>query len=248
MIDTRRDQLAALLKAGAPSAAVDAATKLLDDRERIEAARYREDRQREELAAADAATAAALREVMAAEDARIDRETATAHEAEDRERDARSREKRTLADVISLDRLRTTADPAEVRALVQDARRAGETLGAEATAIAVRRAGSLAWTNGVRPRARAGEPMEHRPAVGQAWFTLLCDLTAGHTGRTRAEGDLAARAESRKKQARQLVAAVGEVVGVRIAAPPRIAVPTAPAVKPTTTSFWDRFPQLMKRG
>jgi hypothetical protein len=231
MLDTKRLQLDTWVKVGAPPAAVAAAQRYLDERERIEAERLREDRENEELIAAAATAKDALREVMAAEDRRIDAETAAALSAEEVDRAARRSERRTLADVISLDRLRTTDNPAELLRLVNDAAAHGATLGDEARAVALQRARTEA----------AREQRTHR--LNGLWFRALCALSTG-TEAGPAQ-DLAARGESRKRHQRQLVAKVGEAVGLSGLLAPKV---EAMAARPTLSagSFFDRFPNAMR--
>jgi hypothetical protein len=234
-IDTRRAQLDALRAAGAPAAAVNLALKLLDLRVQIAQSRYNSEREREELSRANQEAAANLRVVVDETDAAVDRQTASEQQEHDRTRSAAASERRSLRDVIDVERLRESDDVEELLGLVREACDVlGDVAGAEARRLVEQR---------VRQQA-AREQARH--VLNGPWFRALCALRASPRGGSRS--DVAERGEQRKRQARALVAQVASVVGLGPALQAIRRTPPAPpegAPQPARSrmvfgSYWER--------
>lgn len=241
VIDTRRDQLAALAAAGAPQAAVDAALALLAMRENIGRQQWRHERERREHAQADAAAATVLADVVREEDQRADADREAALAAHEDERRARVAERRQLRDTIDVERLRESDDAREVLSLVADANAASPVLGAEATRIAVQR---------IRPLAAR----EKHQLGGGPWFRALCRLTAAAAPQDATRSDIGDRFDARKRTAREQVLRVAGVVGIRALTEKAFGATSQPAPadrqRPAMVvgPFFERHPQLARLG
>lgn len=224
--------LAALKKhSKAPPSSFIVGERLLAERDAIEAARLEAGHVLEKMAAADVRAAAELDTVASTAEAEHDNKKAEALMLAERDRAARSAEHKTLADCVDAQRLRETADPDEMRALLADADAFGGEIGQAARRIAMPRIKEFAISD--------------RRNLNSKWFALLCASNVPRTnGNSRAE--IEARFDAERKAIRSAVAAVADAVGIGVLfrrASVTAAITTPPRVNSgiIVGEFWERL-------
>jgi hypothetical protein len=240
-LDTRADTLRTLASQGVEGIPV--LEGLLEQEARL--AELRPDLQQARRTGLLEETAGALRDVLRGIDAEAEAERGQVQRQIDAEAQAAAGSHLQTAAVVNLARLRETTDVAEIRTILDGARRAGAAAFAEAVAIVRPRLERMASGELGLPRTVAGSPTQARGA-----FALLCELP--HLTALDAQRRLANVTHRHEQRKARVLDAAGRIAMElpllirRALTRPDVA---EPAQDPTLVvgRFWQQHPEFINR-